>query len=239
MRAMAALAATAACVFALAGPAQADLDPREDSYNGLRASGTPSGYTYIPTLRPIYRVKTKDPVFFITIDDGIYKDLAARRLVEKRPIPVTSFLTAWTVKDRSRYFERVSSGGSIQNHSATHASFSLLSTDLNHELCYTQQKLRRDFGRTPWMLRPPYGEAADSPRVRAVARRCGIERIVMWDTVIEGGRVSYRDGRLRPGSIVLLHFGPDLERDLRTALRVARSAGLQPADLAAYLPKMT
>jgi len=48
---MAALAATAACVFALAGPAQADLDPRDDSYNGLRASGTPSGYTYIPTLR--------------------------------------------------------------------------------------------------------------------------------------------------------------------------------------------
>jgi len=239
MRALVALAAALAVVFGLAGPAQADLDPRADSYNGLRASGTPSGYASIPTLRPIYRVKTKEPVVFITIDDGIHKDVAARRLVEKRRIPVTSFLTAWTVKDRSRYFERVSSRGSIQNHSATHASFSLLSTDLDHELCYTQRKLRRDFGGTPWMLRPPYGAAADSPRVRAVARRCGIERIVMWDTVIEDGRVSYRDGRLRPGSIVLLHFGPDLEKDLRTALRIARKAGLRPADLAAYLPRLS
>jgi hypothetical protein len=60
----------------------------------------------------------------------------------------------------------------------------------------------------------------------------------MWDTVIEDGRVSYRDGRLRPGSIMLLHFGPDLEKDLRTALRIARKAGLRPADLAAYLPRL-
>jgi len=239
MRALVAVVIAAVLSFALTAPANSATGADSGSTNGLRASGTPSGYATIPTLRPIYRVKTKEPVVFITIDDGIYKDLAARRLVEKRRIPVTSFLTAWTVQDRARYFERVSSRGSIQNHSATHASFSLLSTDLDHELCYTQRKLRRDFGNTPWMMRPPYGAAADSPRVRAVARRCGIERIVMWDTVIDDGRVSYRDGRLRPGSIMLLHFGPDLEQDLRTALRVARKAGLRPADLAAYLPKLS
>jgi len=238
MRAWLAAGIAAVLAVSLIAPANGATGADSGPTNGLRASGTPSGYTTIPTLRPIYRVKTKEPVVFITIDDGIHKDLAARRLVEKRRIPVTSFLTAWTVKDRARYFERVSGRGSIQNHSATHASFSLLSTDLDHELCYTQRKLRRDFGSTPWMMRPPYGSAADSPRVRAVARRCGIERIVMWDTVIEDGRVSYRDGRLRPGSIMLLHFGPDLEKDLRTALRVARKAGLRPADLAAYLPKL-
>lgn len=231
----AAMGAVLALVLGIAGPGLA----AEGAPEGLRASGVPSGYTTVASLRPIYRVETREPVVFITVDDGIYKDLDARRLIEKRQIPVTSFVTAWTVKDRARYFERVSSQGSIQNHSATHSSFSLLSTDLDHELCYTQRKLRRDFGSTPWMMRPPYGAGADSPRVRAVARRCGIERIVMWDTVIDNGVASYRDGRLRPGSIMLLHFGPDLEQDLRTALRIARKAGLRPADLAAYLPRLS
>jgi len=205
---------------------------------GLRSPQVPSGYSQIPNLRPIYRVETKDPVVFITIDDGIHKDIAARRLVEKRRVPVTSFITAWTVKDRARYFDRVATWGTIQNHSATHASFALPATDLDHEICFTQRKLSRDFGVVPWMMRPPYGAGADSPRVRAVARRCSIERIVMWDTVIDNGRASYRHGRLRPGSIMLLHFGPDLARDLRAALRIADKAGLRPADLASYLPRL-
>lgn len=190
-------------------------------------------------LKPIYRIPTQDPVVFITVDDGIFKDLRARELVEKLEIPVTSFVTAWTVKDRARYFQRVSQWGSIQNHSATHASFALPSTNLNHEICYTQRKLTRDFGSRPWMLRPPYGAAADSPRVRSVARRCGIEYIVMWDTVVDRGRVSFREGRLRKGSIMLLHFLPDWERDLKIALRIARNAGLRPANLDDYLPRMT
>jgi len=234
--AFAALATALAASLALSPIAQATEDPSGDA---VRASGKPSGYAVLPDLRPIYRVNTDDDVVFITIDDGVYKDPAARRLVEQRKIPVTSFLTAWTVKDRARYFERVSSLGSVQNHSATHASFSLLSTDLDHEICYTQRKLRRDFGATPWMMRPPYGAAADSPRVRAVSRRCNIERIVMWDTVIDSGQVDYRDGKLRRGSIILLHFGPDLHKDLRQALRIARKAGLQPADLAEYLPRLS
>lgn len=232
----AALAAGVAAALALASISQAATSPAVED---VRSTGKPSGYAVLPDLRPVYRVDTDDDVVFITIDDGIHKDPAARRLVEARDIPVTSFLTAWTVKDRSRYFERVSALGSVQNHSATHASFSLVSTDLDHEICYTQRKLTRDFDSMPWMMRPPYGAAADSPRVRAVSRRCGIERIVMWDTVIHDGRVDYRDGKLRRGSIILLHFGPDLAQDLNKALRIARKAGLRPADLAEYLPRLS
>lgn len=202
------------------------------------SSDTPTGLATIPDLRPVYRVRTKDPVVFITIDDGVHKNAAARALIERKNIPITSFLTAWTVQDRSRFFGRTSQFGSIQNHSATHASFSIVNTDLDHEICYTQRKLRREFDERPWMLRPPYGAAADSPRVRAVARRCGIQQIVMWDTVVEDGRPQYRSGGLRPGSIILLHYGDDLADDLRTALRIARKAGLRPADLAEYLPRL-
>jgi len=232
----AAVAAGVAGILAFA-PAVPALSAQ--SIEDVRTAGKPSGYAVLPDLRPIYRVDTDDDVVFITIDDGIHKDPAARRIVEARNVPVTSFLTAWTVKDRARYFERVSALGSVQNHSATHASFSLVSTDLDHEICYTQRKLTRDFDSSPWMMRPPYGAAADSPRVRAVSRRCGIERIVMWDTVIDEGRVDYRDGKLRRGSIILLHFGPDLAQDLTKALRISRKAGLRPADLAEYLPRLS
>lgn len=233
------MSVVALCLALGFGPVGASQAADSSKADELRSPRSPSGYAVIADLTPIHRVKTKDPVVFITVDDGVHKNLKARRLVERRSIPVTSFLTAWTVKDRGRFFERVSADGSIQNHSATHASFSQLSTDLDHEICYTQRKLQREFGSTPWMMRPPYGAAADSPRVRAVARRCAIERIVMWDTVIEDGNVDYRSGKLRPGSIILLHFGPDLDADLKLALRVARKAGLMPANLADYLPRLT
>lgn len=204
-----------------------------------KAGDTPKALAVIPDLRPIYRVRTKDPVVFITIDDGVFKSARARELVERREVPITSFLTAWTVQDRARYFSRVSAFGSVQNHSATHSSYAKVATDLDHEICYTQRKIEKDFDESAWMMRPPYGMAANSPRVRAVARRCGIERIVMWDAVVADGAVSYRGSGLRNGSIILLHYGKDLDKDLRAALKVARQAGLTPADLAEYLPRLS
>jgi hypothetical protein len=46
-------------------------------------------------------------------------------------------------------------------------------------------------------------------------------------------------GELHPGSILLLHFGPDLARDLKAAVRAIRDAGLAPGRLADYLPTST
>ncbi len=231
LRGVVALAFASALLLAYPPVASAAPDPV--------SADQPKALAVIADLDPVYRIRTKDPVVFITIDDGVFKNPRARDLVERRKVPITSFLTAWTIQDRSRYFERVSGTGSIQNHSATHASFSKISTDLDHEICYTQRKISSKFDEPPWMLRPPYGMSADSPRVRAVARRCGIEHIVMWDTVVEDGQISYRSGKLRKGSIILLHYGKDLDKDLRAALRAARKAGLTPANLAEYLPRLT
>lgn len=56
-----------------------------------------------------YRVDTKDPVVFITIDDGIVTSRAGLAYVEKHQIPITSFLTSSQVTDsKVRYFERIS-----------------------------------------------------------------------------------------------------------------------------------
>jgi len=183
-----------------------------------------------------YRVRTDDPVAFITIDDGVHKDPDGLRFVEERQLPVTAFVSAWTVKDRARYFERITRWGSVQNHTATHASLERARTDLDHEICYGQRALTRSFGTRPWMIRPPYGAGSTRLDMQITADRCGLTDVVLWDAVVADGRLSVTGGELRPGSVILLHFTPDLERDLRTAVRAIRAAGLVPADLAEYRP---
>jgi peptidoglycan/xylan/chitin deacetylase (PgdA/CDA1 family) len=116
-----------------------------------------------------FRMPTTDRVAFITIDDGVTKDARGLRYVEATRLPVTAFVSAWTVKDRARYFQRITRWGSVQNHSATHATLARSSTDLDHEICYTQRKLARDFGTRPWMLRPPYGAGSSRQEVQVTA----------------------------------------------------------------------
>jgi peptidoglycan/xylan/chitin deacetylase (PgdA/CDA1 family) len=186
-------------------------------------------------LKPIYRIPTSDRVAFITIDDGWDKSAAVRDYIERNEIPVTSFITTSALGGREGFFRRVSAWGSIQNHSVSHAAFGRSSTNLNREICGAQRRLTQAFGIRPWMLRPPYGDAAHSPKVARVARSCGITHIVMWDALVWSGRISYRDRGLKPGSIILLHFNKSLEKDLRIAMRMIKRAGLTPANLDDYL----
>ncbi|MCF8530339.1 MAG: polysaccharide deacetylase family protein [Candidatus Nanopelagicales bacterium] len=190
-----------------------------------------------PTIpETVYRVDTADKVAFITIDDGIFTPENALAYVTRHQIPITAFLSAWTIKDSADYFTAMTRWGSVQAHSATHASFDLPATDLEHEICYVQRRYSKKYGWHPWMLRTPYGVASDSRKVRAVAASCGVQQIVMWDTVVDHGRVSFRGKKMQPGAIVLLHFSRDLKKDIHLAVKKIRAAGLVPANLADYLP---
>jgi peptidoglycan/xylan/chitin deacetylase (PgdA/CDA1 family) len=189
------------------------------------------------TLPVSSHLSITDPVAFITVDDGVTKDAAALTYVEARHLPVTAFLTAWTVKDRAAYFERITHWGSIQNHSATHANFTDPTTDLNHEICYTQRALTKDFGAAPWLLRPPYGAGGKDPAVQSVAAGCGIQHIVLWDAYVQNGTLTKSGHALHAGSILLMHFSPNLAQDLKAAVRAITKAGLRPANLADYLPR--
>ena len=185
-----------------------------------------------------YRVDTKDPVVFVTIDDGIVTSQAGLDYVEKHRIPITSFLTSSQVTDsKVPYFERISRWGSVQNHTTTHASLATSDARLiKSQVCPVQVDFRRTFGTKPWMLRPPYGTGPDGHTLHEVVRRCHITDIVMWDTVVEQGRISYRYGDgLKPGSVILLHYSANLAVDLKVAVSAARAQGLRPADLADYL----
>ena len=187
--------------------------------------------------KSVYRIKTTDKVAFITIDDGIYKTEKALAYVKAKKLPVTAFLSSWTIKDSQEYFDEFTQWGSVQNHSATHASFAKKSTDLNHEICYVQKRYAKKYDWHPWMLRPPYGAAQDSQAVRKMGEKCGIQQIVMWDASIGYGNIRYANSKLRPGSIILMHFTPTLKRDLKLAVKKIREAGLEPANLDDYLPR--
>ena len=190
------------------------------------------------SLPVTYRVDTRDPVVFITIDDGIVTPASALAYVEKHRIPVTSFLTSSQVTDaKTRYFERISRWGSVQNHTTTHAVLDTSDAALiKRQVCPVQVDYRRTFGTKPWMLRPPYGAGPAGRTLHDVSRRCGITEIVMWDAVVDGGRLTTRyGGGLKPGSVILLHYTANLAVDLKVAVTAARSAGLRPADLADYL----
>ena len=189
-------------------------------------------------LQVTYRVDTKDPVVFITVDDGIITPQAALDYVEKHRIPITSFLTSSQVTDaKVRYFERISRWGSIQNHTTTHASLATSDAGLiKRQVCPVQVDYRRTFGDKPWMLRPPYGAGPSGSTLHDVARRCKLTDIVMWDAVVEQGRLTTRyGGGLQPGSVILLHFTGNLAVDLKVAVSAARAQGLKPANLGDYL----
>lgn len=198
-----------------------------------------------PDLDVVWRVETDDPVFFITVDDNLRDQGvadAALQLVRDNDIPITAFLTTDYVGDDGDYFDEVTSfGGSIQNHTVTHPFFNRAGADPYFEICTAQERLAAQFGDTPWMMRPPYGEpyfsGSDPSAVEAAAASCGVNRIVMWNAVVDNGIVSYNPGpTLRPGDIVLFHFwDPKFAEGLQMILDIGKANGLTPAPLEDYL----
>lgn len=188
-------------------------------------------------------VKTKDPVFFITIDDGNTKSDEALKYVTRNRIPTTVFLTDVAVAGQWDYFRKFAApGGTIENHTMTHQSLTSGSTDLSYEICRPQTIYGAKFDRIPTMLRPPYGNGGYSttPKktrkaIDATASACGVQHIVMWNAVAEKGSFKFIRGSLKRGDIVLFHFTPSLAGELKTVMSMAAKKGLRPAPLTDYL----
>ncbi|MCX6459645.1 MAG: polysaccharide deacetylase family protein [Actinobacteria bacterium] len=190
----------------------------------------------------VYQVKTKDPVFFITIDDDSFKQSAAARYVTAHKIPVTVFLTNSEVDNRWSFFKAMGKFDSVQNHSMTHKPLGRDGTDRRFEICQTQKVYQNRFGVRPWLLRPPYGDGWFSrrwaaPAIRQTAATCGIRYIVLWNIVVlKDGRVLFvQDLKFEPGDIVLLHFEGDLKSNIQRIIAMYARHGIKPAPLSRYL----
>lgn len=182
-------------------------------------------------------VETDDPVFFITIDDGLERSPEALALIQEQQIPVTAFLTEYAVRDHTDYFNDVTAfSGSVQNHTMVHGALNDPKTDVEWEICETQDRFEAQFGYRPWMLRPPYGAGPNDPDVLKLAEQCGINRIVLWNIVVgNDNTVEYWESPIRAGDIVLLHWEDNLAEGLQTILDLGREQGLTPASLEEYI----
>ena len=183
------------------------------------------------------RIPTRQPVAFITIDDGYLKSPEAPKLLAAAGVPVTLFLTTDAIRDDEAYFDRLREHGAvIEAHTITHAELRGRPYAFQRrEICGSADRLGRRYHRRPVLFRPPFG-TKDVTTLRA-AHDCGIKAAFMWKATVHKGKVRYQEGRqLRAGDIILMHFRPAFVQDFLAALRAIHRAGLTPALLEDYIP---
>lgn len=183
-------------------------------------------------------VKTRDKVVFITVDDGSHLSRETNQYIRNMRIPITTFALPEPLNHHRRRFINLlrQTGMTFENHTQTHRTLSTMSYKAQRsEICAGNREVKRVIRRTPEFLRPP-GGGWDSDTVRA-AKKCGIDRIVLWNVVADYGQIVRSDPgpQLQSGDIVLLHYLDSLPKSLDLVLREARKAGLRPALLRDYL----
>ncbi|MYW15783.1 polysaccharide deacetylase family protein [Streptomyces sp. SID2955] len=201
-------------------------------------AASPGGHT-LPTVAD--HVPTRDPVVFLTYDDGAERDPRFVDMVRELRLPVTLFLTDSVAAPGYGHFARLRAlGAGIENHTVDHrAPAGLPYAEQRAEICGQQDRLRARLGVRPRLFRPPYG-SWDATTLRAAAG-CGISTLVLWRAALTPAGLACTHGprHLRPGDIVLV--GPDESGDLplreRTVrvLREAQERGLAVGRLEDYL----
>jgi peptidoglycan/xylan/chitin deacetylase (PgdA/CDA1 family) len=185
----------------------------------------------------VRRIPTSEPVVFLTIDDGAYKDPFEVQMLKDNRVRASLFLAHGFIRDNPTFFSAFLPAGSlIENHSITHRPMPRLSYDEQvGEICGQADLLQQQYGRRPVLFRPP-GGAFNANTLRAAAT-CGMRGVVHWFATVDNGAMHYQVGHaLRPGDIVLMHFRPAFRADLEAFLAAAQAAGLHTELLEDWLP---
>jgi peptidoglycan/xylan/chitin deacetylase (PgdA/CDA1 family) len=170
----------------------------------------------------VSRIPTRNKVVFITIDDGAEKDPEFVRMMRELRVPITMFLTDAAIKSNYGYFTKLQQlGNSIQNHTISHPNLNTLGLAAQHaEICGQEQKLTKEYGKAPYLFRPPYGNY-NADTLTAV-KECGPKAVVLWKESMQIRDMQYQnaDRKLSPGDIILAHFrGPaQLKRHTMTQM---------------------
>ena len=196
------------------------------------AAGRTDGYV-------IDHVATEEPVVFLTVDDGSHLSRETNQYIRNLRIPITTFALPEQINRHRRRFVNLlrQTGMTFENHSQTHRIVSAMNyEDQRAEICAGNREVERVIRRRPAFFRPP-GGGWNSDTVRA-AKSCGLSRIVLWNVMADGGRISRADGGtgLRRGDIVLLHYLDSLPVSLEVVMREASRARLRFALLRDHLP---
>jgi peptidoglycan/xylan/chitin deacetylase (PgdA/CDA1 family) len=167
----------------------------------------------VPNPKVFLHVPMTDKVVFVTIDDGIEKDPKFIQMVKDFQIPITISLADVLIRDDYAYFEKLHETGyvSIQNHTVTHPLDmpGLSASRQLDEISGQQEKLRKEYGTTPYIFRPPGGNY-DATTIESV-REAGLKGLMLWKEAMQITDMEYQTSAhtLNPGDIILCHFrGP-------------------------------
>lgn len=174
------------------------------------------------------RIPTKESVVFLGIDDGVYREPQAAKLMQDNGVKASLFLTNKYVVGGPSYFANVAqtSGSLIEDHTLDHHLMTTLNYDQQkQEVCDTADKYTTLFNRRPVLFRPP-GGAYDLDTQKAAAA-CNMKAVIMWDVTVNNGALQYQVGhQLRPGDIVLMHFRTTFVEDMQAFIDAAKAQGL-------------
>ncbi|MDQ4491824.1 polysaccharide deacetylase family protein [Sinomonas sp. ASV486] len=176
----------------------------------------------------ITRVVTKQPVVFLTIDDGIVKHPESLALLKQYDYPATLFLTKSAMGENPGFFTGFQKAGDrIQDHTISHDT--TMSTKgyayQLGEITGMRDYISTTYGAAPTLFRPPGG--AYSPTMRKAVADAGLKAIIDWEAKANAGSMQYQVGNgLRPGDIVLMHFREEFAADLAAFRAAHQAAGL-------------
>jgi peptidoglycan-N-acetylglucosamine deacetylase len=183
---------------------------------------------------------TNQPVVFLGIDDGGFKDASELQMMKDNHIRATLFLSRLFILNNPDFFKGfVPAGSLIENHTLSH---NINMVDMSYdqmkaEICGMADYEEQTYGRRPILYRPPGG--AYNLTMQQAAAACGMRAVVTWIAKANGGSMQYQIGnRLRPGDIVLMHFRPEFHQDMQAFLDAMHAAGLHTELLEDWLAPM-
>ena len=188
----------------------------------------------------ITRVKTDQPVVFLGIDDGAYKDPSVVKALADNHIKASLYLAKTFIASNPDFFKDIVAQGSlVENHTLNHDTRMVWTQSYAQqkaEICGMADYEEKTFGRRPAFFRPPGGSY--SSVMQKAAYDCGMKAIVTWIAKANGGSMQYQIGSgLRPGDVVLMHFRPEFLKDLKAFVDAQNAAGLHTELLEDALPK--
>ena len=188
--------------------------PGPEAVRARAAAAAVKPITLSPSDPTVFsHVPLTDKVVFVTIDDGIEKDPEFIQMVKDFQVPITVSLADVLIRDDYAYFEKLYETGyvSIQNHTVNHPLDmpGLSASQQLYEIAAQQEKLRKEYGVTPYIFRPPGGNYDET--TIASASEAGLKGLMLWKETMQITDMEYQTSahRLNPGDIILCHFrGP-------------------------------
>jgi peptidoglycan/xylan/chitin deacetylase (PgdA/CDA1 family) len=167
-----------------------------------------------------YYVRTDQPVVALTFDDGPAPNWTPRFLdvLAEAGVPATFFMVGRNVRDHAGLVRDRLEGHEVGNHTWAHRDLATMDlAAIRDDLLRTHKTIQDLLGRTPTLMRPPYGHLGGSTVLAADS--LGYD-VVLWDRQMHerrfagdpAGQAKDIVDSVHRGSIVLAHDVGDKRR---------------------------